>query len=48
VAKVEEIQPGDANGVGSVWYLVWKTPLSYTLAFESRITHVEAPLYLQR
>lgn len=47
VSKVEEIQPGDATGFGSVWYIVWKTPLSYSLAFESRITCVEAPHRLE-
>lgn len=43
IVKVEEIQPGDSTGVGSVWHMVWKTPLSYTIAFESRTTRVEAP-----
>ena len=47
VAKVEELQPGDSTGVGSVWNLVWRTPLSYTIAFESHITHVEPPHCLE-
>lgn len=47
VARVEEIQPGDAGGVGSVWNMVWRTPLSYRLAFESCITRVEAPHQLE-
>lgn len=47
VVKAEEIQPGDSTGVGSVWHMVWKTPLSYTIAFESCITRVEAPYQLE-
>ena len=47
VAKVEELQPEDATGAGGVWNMVWKTPLSYTIAFESRITRVEAPHRLE-
>lgn len=47
IAKVEEIQSGDSTGVGSVWLMVWKTPLSYTLTFESHITRVEPPHWLE-
>ncbi len=47
IAQVEELEPGDATGVGSVWSMVWKTPLSYTLTFESRITQIKPPYELE-
>jgi uncharacterized protein YndB with AHSA1/START domain len=47
VVTVEEIQPGDSTGVGSLWNMVWKTPLAYTIAFKSRITRIEAPHRLE-
>lgn len=47
VDKIVEIEPGDRNGVGSLWQMTWKTPLSYTLSFASRITTVEPPTLLE-
>ncbi len=47
VDHVAQITPGDANGLNSVWYLTWKTPLSYTISFESRTTYVEPPYRLE-
>lgn len=46
VTQARELQAGDTQGMGSVWYLVWKTPLSYSLAFEFRITQIEPPYRL--
>jgi uncharacterized protein YndB with AHSA1/START domain len=47
VSQIEQIQPGDELGVGSVWRMVWKTPLSYTIAFRSEMTRVEPPHRLE-
>ena len=47
VDKVVEIEPGDRNGIGSLWQMTWKTPLSYTLSFRSQITAVEPPILLE-
>jgi uncharacterized membrane protein len=43
VASVETLKTGDANGLGAVQRIVWKTPLSYTLTFETRIVQLQAP-----
>jgi uncharacterized protein YndB with AHSA1/START domain len=43
VDQIEQIQPGNDLGVGSIWHMVWKTPLSYTLTFRSEMIHVEPP-----
>ncbi|MDX2099066.1 MAG: SRPBCC family protein [Leptolyngbyaceae cyanobacterium bins.59] len=47
VAEVRQLQAGDDSGVGTIWYMKWKTPLSYTLAFELRTTQVDAPTLLE-
>lgn len=47
VANVEQVQPGEASGVGSIWRLTWKTPLLYTMTFKSTLTRVEAPHHLE-
>jgi len=41
VAKVERLAAGDANGVGAVCRITWRTALPYTLAFAMRVTKVE-------
>lgn len=46
VARIMQLEPGAENGVGSVWQMTWKTPLSYTLTFDSRITQLEPPTLL--
>ncbi|MGA7933692.1 MAG: SRPBCC family protein [Kovacikia sp.] len=30
VASVEELETGEADGIGNIHRLVWKTPLKYT------------------
>lgn len=47
VDRVVKIEPGDENGLGSVWKMTWKTPLTYTLTFTSRIITVESPNLLE-
>jgi hypothetical protein len=41
VAKVERLADGDANGVGAVRRMTWRTALPYTLSFDMRTTRVE-------
>lgn len=41
--KVEEIQPGDQDGVGRVIALHTKGWLPYTLKWQFRVSHVERP-----
>lgn len=41
VERVEKIELGDAEGIGSVQRYTWKSKLPYRLAFEMRLTRVE-------
>jgi hypothetical protein len=41
VARVEPLAEGDANGVGAVRRITWRTALPYTLTFTMRVTRVE-------
>ena len=41
VEKVERLQAGDADGVGAVRRITWRTALPYTLSFAMRVTRVE-------
>jgi uncharacterized protein YndB with AHSA1/START domain len=41
VAAVERLAEGDANGVGAVRRMTWRTALPYTLTFDMRTTRVE-------
>ncbi len=47
VAQVTALEPHGSEGVGSRWQMTWKTPLSYTLTFESTITQIEPPNLLE-
>lgn len=38
VERVEEFEPGDANGIGSVKRFTWRGHLPYRLTFDIRIT----------
>lgn len=40
VEKVEEIEPGDTDGVGSLRRFTWRGRLPYRLTFDVRVTHV--------
>lgn len=46
VASVVELDLRDTNGV-NVRRFVWKTPLSYTLTFDTHIAHMQAPVRLE-
>ena len=42
VERVEECEPGDANGIGSVKRFTWRGKLPYRLTFDIRITRAVA------
>jgi uncharacterized protein YndB with AHSA1/START domain len=41
IEKVDVLTPGDADGVGAVRRLTWKTALPYSLSFDMRVTKIE-------
>ena len=41
VLRVEELQSGDARGVGKIIRSTWKSALPYTLEFDSEVVRVE-------
>lgn len=41
VENVEELSPGDAQGIGSVRRYTWKGRLPYRLTFDIRVTRME-------
>jgi hypothetical protein len=47
VARVEELEPGAADGVGKRQHLLFRTRLPYTLGFEARVTRVQPPSTLE-
>jgi uncharacterized protein YndB with AHSA1/START domain len=47
VESVVELEPGDEEGVGSLGRYVWKSRLPYRLTFDTRVTRVERPRYLE-
>ncbi|HIK44340.1 MAG TPA: SRPBCC family protein [Leptolyngbyaceae cyanobacterium M65_K2018_010] len=47
VQSVVELEPGEPNGLGNRRRFVWKMPLSYTLAFDTRVVAIEAPVLME-
>ncbi len=47
VVKVEELEPGDASGIGNVRRLTWRTRLPYGFAFSTRSVRIEPPHVLE-
>jgi uncharacterized protein YndB with AHSA1/START domain len=47
VSRAELREDGDENGVGRLWYFVWRSKLPYDLAFDSRVTRREPPWLLE-
>ena len=47
VESVRKLEPGDEEGRGSLGRYVWKSRLPYRLEFDTRITAVERPSYLE-
>ena len=41
VKRVELLEPGDANGVGALRRMTWRTALPYSLSFDIRTVRVE-------
>lgn len=41
VERVDELDPGDARGIGSVRRYTWRGRLPYRLTFDVRVTHAE-------
>ena len=44
---VEELTPGDADGVGALRRYTWSSKLPYRLTFDMRVTRVERPSSLE-
>ena len=47
VEAATELQPGDADGVGSLSRLVWRSRLPYRISFEVTTDRVERPHLMQ-
>jgi hypothetical protein len=47
VDRVDELDPGDANGLGRRQHLVFTTRLPYRLGFDTRVRRVEPPTTLE-
>jgi uncharacterized protein YndB with AHSA1/START domain len=47
VEKVDLLEPGGADGLGSLRRFTWKSRLPYRLAFDMRTTRVERPRLLE-
>jgi uncharacterized protein YndB with AHSA1/START domain len=47
VARVDELEPGAADGVGKRQHLLFRTRLPYTVGFDVRATRVQPPLVLE-
>jgi uncharacterized protein YndB with AHSA1/START domain len=43
VLAVEQLEPGDAAGIGRVDRFTWRAPLGYKLRFTLRLTTIEEP-----
>jgi uncharacterized protein YndB with AHSA1/START domain len=47
VESVTELEPGEPDGSGNRRRFVWKTPLSYKLAFDTRVARIQAPVMME-
>ncbi|BAU41577.1 SRPBCC family protein [Leptolyngbya sp. O-77] len=47
VQSVEELEAGDPTGIGHISRFVWKMPLGYTLAFNTQLVRLEAPMLME-
>lgn len=47
VRKVEEVEKGDADGLGALRNYTWSSRLPYRLSFAMRVTAVMRPTYLE-
>ena len=47
VVRVDDLEPGAADGVGKRQHLLFRTRLPYTLGFDVRVTRVQPPSTLE-
>jgi Polyketide cyclase / dehydrase and lipid transport len=47
VTRVEEVEPGGADGVGKVFDIAWRSFLPYELKFAITVTRVEHPQVME-
>ena len=47
VTRTDLLEPGDANMIGRVWDLTWRSRLPYDLRFQSTVTRREPPHLLE-
>ncbi len=47
VEQVVELKPGQPDHLGNLRRYTWKTPLSYTLTIDMRVTRFEPPVLLE-
>jgi uncharacterized protein YndB with AHSA1/START domain len=47
VARVEELEPGQPNGIGAVRRFTWRSRLPYQLTFDLEVTLVDRPHRLE-
>jgi len=45
--RVEQLEPGDVNGIGSVRHYTWKGSLPYRLSFRARATRIDTLRFLE-
>lgn len=47
VLAVEDLEPGDADGLGALRRYTWASRLPYSLSFDMRVSKVERPTLLE-
>ncbi|GAB4444201.1 MAG: hypothetical protein OHK0035_38050 [Cyanobacteria bacterium J069] len=47
VQSVDVIEPGEPSGIGNISRFIWKTPLGYTLTFETCLVRLEPPTLME-
>jgi hypothetical protein len=47
VVRVDELEPGDADRVGSRYLIEWRSRLPYPLEFEFTVDHVDRPRLME-
>jgi len=43
VRRVEQLEPGDVEGIGALYDQEWRSVIPYPVRFETRITRIELP-----
>jgi uncharacterized protein YndB with AHSA1/START domain len=47
VKSVQEIDPGDADGLGAIRHIAWSSRLPYGVAFDVEVTEIQRPRRMQ-